>query len=165
MIHASTVTVTEEHSWVTQQGNRPFTFLGASYGGNCFLISLPSIPPRGVPSQERALRESNTKRKTTLSATSVRVLFCPCSSVLQRGNEVDSKSSNVTLVLISAYHFPILFKLLLLIGCFGAITCIPLPPDPLPSVNLDDYTVLYNGSSGSHYQSGEPGKFVKGIYT
>lgn len=31
--------------------------------------------------------------------------------------------------------------------------------------DVDNYTVLYDGPDGSHLQTGEPGKAVKGFYT
>lgn len=51
-------------------------------------------------------------------------------------------------------------------ACFvvAAVTSDP-PAGSNPVEETGNYTVLYNGPEGSHWQTGEPGKAVKGFYT
>lgn len=51
-------------------------------------------------------------------------------------------------------------------ACFvAAAEASDLPAGRNPVEDAGNYTVLYNGPEGSHLQTGEPGKAVKGFYT
>jgi hypothetical protein len=54
-------------------------------------------------------------------------------------------------------------------ACFVAAAAVAASPDlpagTNPAEDVGNYTVLYDGPDGSHLQTGEPGKAVKGFYT
>ncbi|KAK4025559.1 uncharacterized protein LOC116928105 [Daphnia magna] len=58
------------------------------------------------------------------------------------------------------------FFKLMAFACFvAAAEASDLPAGRNPVEDAGNYTVLYNGPEGSHLQTGEPGKAVKGFYT
>jgi hypothetical protein len=53
-------------------------------------------------------------------------------------------------------------------ACFVAAAVVadfPAGANPAAAEDVGNYTVLYDGPDGSHLQTGEPGKAVKGFYT